>query len=172
MIDDLRNLFGDMLTGKMKDSEIALTKQESALLRLKIEGLLDEGAKLRDERAAFVSRLEDQHLQLTEKKLLIADLTAKLKEHDWVPDELDQPTREVLQLLYDSGDGLNINAIRSPFGFSVSEAKFHLGVLISLRFIGFSEGTVGFAIDEDYYEGVPETYFVEQKGRAHIMKKG
>ena len=50
MLDDFRNLFGDMLSGKMKDTQIALTKQESDLLRLKVDGLLD---KVRSLEGAF-----------------------------------------------------------------------------------------------------------------------
>jgi hypothetical protein len=184
MIDDLRNLFGDMLSGKMKDSEIALTKQESAILRLKVEGLIDSNTELRDERVALRLQIETLRSEISVLRLkeddqaaIIADLTAQLQKDNPVHDRLDEPTAKVLKLLFDHGDGLDIDSIRSPFGFSVSEAKFHIGILMDLKFIEFQEGLVGFAhsdaFGESHYSGgSPDVFYIQQKGRAYIMKNG
>ena len=177
MLDDLRNLFGDMLTGKMKDSEIALTKQESAILRLKIEGFIAELSKLRDERAVFASRLEDQRLQLAEKDSLITDLTAKLDERKPVEDRLDDPTHEVLKLLFNVDEGLDLGTISSHFDRTQGVAMFHLDTLKDLDFIGHKRGRTA---PMGLYSGsqnlmrssTSDTFFIKPKGRAYIMKNG
>ncbi len=172
MLDDIRSLFGDMLSGKMKDAEISLTKQESANLRLKLDGLLDEATSLRDERVVLISKLEAQRLELRDKDSLITDLRSQLNKRNPVTERLEDPTEEVLNFLFESGEAMTLDTIMRKFSMASSVAKFHLGALLKLKYISFDEGMVGFGIDEDIYEGVPEQYSIEQKGREYVMKKG
>ena len=170
MLDDIRNLVGDMLSGKMKDAEISLTKQESVNLRLKLDGLLDEATNLRNERVILISKLEAQRIELGDKDSLIANLKAQLDKRDPVADRLEDPTCEVLRFLFDSGEAMALESIMQKFLMASSVAKFHLGVLLKLKFISFEESTVGFGMDDGFYDGCPDQYAIVQKGREYVMK--
>jgi hypothetical protein len=173
MLDDLRNLSGDILSGKMKDAEIALTKQESAILRLKIEGLIDSNTELRGERATLRSEIETLRgeigvlrLKENDQAAVIADLTAKLEEGKPVEERLDDPAHEVLKLLFKNSEGLDIRSICAHLNVEHGVASYHVGVLLDAKFIGFTKRALNFA------GASTNIFYIHHKGRAYIMKNG
>ena len=163
MIDAFRNLFGDMLSGKMKDAEISLTRQESANLRLKIDGLIDEGIKLRDERAVIIPKLEIQRLQLADKDSLIADLTAELQQRNPVVDGLDEEEAKILQFFFDAQESsreVASNSLQIP----LPRATHYVGSLLKRSFLRQSTGSAG--------PRYPAKFRITHEGSSHIMKNG
>lgn len=133
MLDDIRNCAGDILSGKMKDAEIALTKQESAILRLKIEGLLDEANSLREERVSMRLKLDgltatiaNLTMQLEERDKTIAELK---KPKDTAPNGFDAVTKRVVQFIAEQ-DGVSHEEISRALTLSLADVRFHVGALI------------------------------------------
>lgn len=168
MIDDIRNWLGDIASGKIKDAHIALSEAQNTGFLRDIENLICERDDLLSKVRVLETSLADS---LAENRIL----ASKLPKAEGSDGGIDQPTREVLQLLFDAGDGLDIDAIRSPFGFSVSEAKFHIGILMDLKFIRFEKGSSGFVWGDSSgmhsTGGRPDKYVIQQKGLEYIMKK-
>lgn len=184
MLDDLRNLFGDMLSGKIKDTQIALTKQESDMLRLKVDGLLDKVRTFEEERVPLITKLEEMRLQLANKDSLIADLEAKLAERDRGPDRLPEKQEEILKLLHHS-ESLSVEQIADSIGLSAPDTKFHMDKLSEGEFIRFD---LNKAVSMNrmirssplvrarggYSGNAPKSlgaYYIKAKGREYVVTK-
>ena len=166
MLDDIRNVAGDLLSGKMKEAEIALTKQESSILSLKIEGLIDQLASLREERITLIKELESQRLQLVDKESLITDMASKLQQNQPVEERLEDPSHEVLKILFKNPDGLDIKTICSHLNVEQGVANYHVGFLLESKFIGITKRVLNYA-------GASMNFFyINQKGRTYVMKNG
>jgi hypothetical protein len=168
MLDDIRNWAGDVLSGKMKDAEIALTKQESTILRLKIDGLLDETSSLREERVSLRLKMEDQ-------AALIADLTTQLEERDKliaelkrpkskVPDGFDEVTKRIAQFMAEH-DGVSHEEISGGLGIPMADVRYHVGAMITARMA--EQVSVGFVSD---FGSSPPSYDLLQPGRAYARQ--
>ena len=72
MIEDARNFFGDILSGRIKDERIALSKEQSDDLRLKLDNLTAEFNRLRSQNELLTTDNRDLSLR-------IGDLEAELK---------------------------------------------------------------------------------------------
>jgi len=168
MLDDFRNFFGDVLSGKMKDERIALTKQESDILRLKTEGLTDEVTSLREERVSLRLKMEDQtalitnlRAQLEERDKLIAELKRPKSK---VPDGFDEVTKRIAQFMAEH-DGVSHEEISGGLGISLADVRFHVGALISARMA--EQVSIGFVSD---FGSSPPSYDLLQPGRAYARQ--
>ena len=157
----IEKLINERGSAKILQERLALAADQFTVLDREN---IDLRVKLREAESKIES-LESRNANL-EKELD----KLRSKEH-----RLEDPTRKVLQLLFDAADGVELEHVARRMSLATSEAKFHLGCLIELDFIGFHEGSVGFGYTDAYGEshysgGTPETYWIKQKGRAYIMK--
>lgn len=181
MLDDIRNFFGDVLSGKMKDAQIALTKQESDTLRLKVDSLLDKVRMLEEERLPLIKELEIHRLKVREQATLIADLTAKLEQRDSIGEGLDEKEIQVLQLFFDAGRDLSTDMVAQHFKWSSGEADFYVGSLLKQKFLRVSRPGIkgGLSPVRSLYgrgssgasKGLPALCAITQEGREQVMKR-
>ena len=170
MLDDIRNWLGDMASGKIKDAHLALSEAQNASFLRDIESLIRE----RDDLLAKVRVLETSLADsLAENRVL----ATKLPKPEGSDGRIDEPTHEVLNLLFKVDEGLDRGSIRSHLDMTEGVVMFHLDTLKELDFIGHKRGRdASFA---SYSEGTsfaprgsPEKFFIKPKGRAYIMKNG
>lgn len=168
MIDDIRNWFGDIASGKIKDAHLAMSEATARDFERKLSEAISENGVLR-------SQLDEATVENSTLKTRIVELERQLEELSDDRDPSDEPNRELLKLLFDAPEGLSISEITNRMRMTTSEAKFHLGVLLELGFIDTHQGSVGFystdGFGESHYSGgTPEIFWIEQPGRSHIMK--
>ncbi|MES2997144.1 MAG: hypothetical protein V4733_10085 [Verrucomicrobiota bacterium] len=156
----------------------------ATVLRERLALAADQFTALEKEGVRAEKRLVDAEKQLagaTAKIELLesrnADLEKQLGQRQSAGDVIDDPTHEVLKLLFKVDEGLDSGSIRSHLNMTEGVVRFHLDTLKGLDFIGHKRGRdASFGI---YSEGTsfaprgsPENFFIKPKGRAYIMKNG
>jgi len=169
MIDDIRNWFGDIASGKIKDAHLALSEATARDFHRQLTETIAENNLIR----SHLKELAAEKVILQTKN---SELEAKLNEITAKQKQTDEPNQELLQLLFEHEDGLDVATIAARMSMTTGVAKFHLGVLLDLKYVDFDAGSVGFGGqgydgEPSFYAGTPETYWIEQLGRAYIMKK-
>lgn len=148
-----------------------------------IDRLVFELGLLEKQVAALGQKLIDKDLTISKLQAELADLSsekhdlrAKLDQGDGVADQLDEPTRKVLQLLFDVGYPVPAAGVAGNQKVSESVAMFHLDILMDRDFVGCEMGRAIIGIADELgrfgTDTDPDKYFIKPKGRAFIMKNG
>ena len=119
MLDDIRNLIGDIASGKTKDATIQLSQQEASLLRAKLDDSDSENQVLRQENAELKLRLSefDKNTEKVESKQL--------------PDE----QVKILKFLSNSSKSIPEPKVLEASGLSLPDFQFHIGELLKDKFV-------------------------------------
>ena len=174
-----------MLSGKMKDTQIDLTKHESDLLRLKVDGLLDKVRSFEDERIPLIKELEVQRLKVKEQAALIANLEAQLEQRDRGPDRLHQKQEEILKLLHHN-ESLSVEQMAGSIGISAPDTRGHLDALSADEYVALDLNKTmglrsvvsrsGLVASRGGRQAPSQKslghYYIKAKGRAYVMKNG
>lgn len=147
----------------------------ATILRERLSFAADQFVALEKESVNLRESLSHAIAQIQSLEARNADLEQQLAKQKPAGDVLDNPTHEVLKLLFKVDEGLDSGSIRSHLDMTEGVVKFHLDTLKELDFIGHKRGRdASFGI---YSEGTsftprgsPERFFIKPKGRAYIMK--
>ena len=158
MIDDIRNLLGDIASGKIKDARIALSEAKNAGFLRDIEDLIVE----RNDLSSKVHVLQTSLADSLAENLVLA---AKLQPAPPVSDGLDDDCRRILLHFFENDKGFAIDDMTSIFDFHQSVAKAHFEELCSKRLI-FTPGRI---VPYGSRARTP-VYSITPNGRALAMK--
>ena len=84
MIEDVRNFFGDILSGRIKDERIALSKEQSDDLRLKLDNLTAELNRLRSENELLTTDNRDLVIRIRDLDEELKSIKEFSKQGDFV----------------------------------------------------------------------------------------
>jgi predicted transcriptional regulator len=128
MLDDARNLIGDLASGKIKDQRLALLADE---LTASDRKLADATAKLSVLEAG--NKNLEEHVKQLEATIhhFGLQLKTEVDGRKYVSDE----AAKMLELLFDSESRMTINRLAEAMGITVNVAKFHFDSLVAERLV-------------------------------------
>ena len=161
MLDDARNIIGDLASGKIKDQRLALLADELTASDRKLSDATAKLSILKSENSDLKSQVDQLESTLNHFRLKIQP---EIEGRKFIDDE----AQEMLETLFDADADLTVDRIVSGLSVSGSVAKFHLDTLLSARLVRHASSE-----PQPYMMGDRQTfkttYELTPSGRKQVM---
>jgi DNA-binding MarR family transcriptional regulator len=126
MIDDIRNWFGDIASGKIKDAHLALSEKQNASFLRDIDQLVGERDVLRAENIVLKSELADS---LANNRVLTLNLEEAVATHKGGNEELPEGAWLVLGFLAEAPGRFGVSRLQAESGIEIGRLHLYLDAL-------------------------------------------
>ena len=128
MLDDARNLIGDLASGKIKDQRLALLADELTASERKLADATAQLALLEAENKTLKENVKQ--LESTSHHFGL-QMKTDVEGRKFVSDQAQQ----MLEALFDSDSPLTLNGLAANVGLTGNIAKFHFDSLLAERLV-------------------------------------